>query len=411
MPFLYVILLLLPFQADSAPLTDEAVRSAEKITVLTGNFDPWTNADEENVRRLLQTGEADLVVVVPESGKTIETPIPPENRVALIDASLHAEPRITYDRTATSQEILQRIRSISPGSVVNVKVAPVSSYPTEFRKWMSGNTEQYFDGIRTPPPEISPAVYNKILDDGLYLGRQLTDRSIFNRLLTLIVNKTTEIGMYDRVRAFAVNMMARPNLRSMQIGSETVQIDRYLASGLTGDAYIANIDGKKMVLKVAKNSETARRSMRDAALAHAWLSKMTSLNLPELRDMGPHGEYQVLELVDGEQLDKFIAKNGGNIPLETEVKLKKLFEEAAEINRRSAIKLDISADNIFIRSKDGAVVLVDFGPIRPEDIFAPDYNTARTRWITAGAARMPYVPSVPAQDCGIRALEKLISQP
>ncbi len=119
----------------------------------------------------------------------------------------------------------------------------------------------------------------------------------------------------------------------------------------------------------------------------------------------------MLELVDGEQLDKFIAKNGGAIPPETERKLQKLFQEAAEINRRSAIKLDISADNIFIRA-DGEVVLVDFGPIRPEDIFAADYETARTRWLTAGAARLPATPTVPApQSCGMRALNKLLSEP
>ncbi len=410
MPLLLIIFFFLTFQAGAAPLTDESIRSARKIKILTGSFDPWTVADEVRARELITSGEADLIIVVPETVKSIETPIPAQNRVVLIDASLNSDVQITYT-AESSLDLTQRIRTINPASTVTSASVPASRYPTEFRKWMSQNTDQYFGAGRTPPPEIPRAVYDKILDDGLYLGRQLTDRSFFNRMLTLIVHKTTSLGLYDKVRAFAVKIMARPNMREMRLGSETVKIDRYLASGLTGDAYIATIDGKRMVLKVAKNAETARKSMKDAALAHAWLSRTTSIILPELRDMGPNGEYQVLELVEGEQLDKFIARNSGVIPLATEIKLQKLFDEAAEINRRSAIKLDISADNIFIRAKDGAVVLVDFGPIRPEDIFAADFNTARARWISAANARIPAASVPVSQSCGIRALNKLLSQP
>ncbi len=411
MPFVLLIALLSWASVQAAPLSENAIRSAQKIVVVTGAFDPWTEENEIAVKRLVESGEADLVVVVPAEKISGDLPLPVRNRVQLIDVSLRNNSSITYplgDFEGSYDEIVNRISSLNPRIR---RVTLPSPETVNIRRWMTENVNQYFEGARTPPPGLSPQVYSRILDDGLYLGRHPEGKSIINSTLAFVVNQTTKYGVYDKVRAIAVGLMAKPNLREFRMGEVTVPIERYLASGLTGDAYITEIDGVRTVLKVSKDSETARRSMREASLVHAWLSRTTSINLPELRAMGPNGEWQALELVQGDSLDKYIANRGGNIPPEIEERLRNLYAEAARLNERSVIKLDISADNIFIRASDGAAVLVDFGPIPPSNSFAASYDAARARWITAAAARAVPVPVLPQSDCDMRALESLLARP
>lgn len=411
MPFILLIAVLSWTIVLAAPLTENAIRSAQKITVVTGSFDPWTQENQEAVRRIIASGEADLVVVVPAERVAGDIPLPVKNRLQLIDASLNSSANITYPLgplEGSYDEVVNRITAINPRVS---RVTLPSSSAVNIRSWMTENVNQYFEGTRTPPAGLSPAIYDRIVNDGLYLGRNSEGRSIVGSTLSFVVNQTTKYGIYDKVRAIAVRVMARPNLREFQMGEQTVTIEKYLASGLTGDAYVTQIDGVPTVLKISKNSESARHSMREASLVHAWLTRTTSINLPELRAMGPNGEWQALELVRGDSLDKYISKHGGTIPPEIEERLRQLYSEAALLNERSAIKLDISADNIFIRESDGAAVLVDFGPIRPSNTFASSYDVARARWITAAAARVPPRPGVPStvnDPCELRALANLL---
>ncbi len=411
MPFVLLFAALTWTFVQAAPLSENAIRSAQKITVVTGSFDPWTEENEQAVRRIIESGEADLVVVVPAERVPGDIPLPVRNRLLLIDASLNSSPNITYPLGALEgsyDEVVNRISAINPR--VSRVTLPTSSN-VNIRSWMTENVGQYFEGTRTPPSGLSPAVYDRIVNDGLYLGRHSEGRSVVGSTLSFIVNQTTRFGVYDKVRAVAVRMMAKPNLREFQIGNQTVTIEKYLASGLTGDAYVTQIDGVPTVLKVSKNTEAARQSMREASLVHAWLTRTTSINLPELRAMSPNGEWQALELVRGDSLDKYIANHGGTIPPEIEARLQSLYSEAARLNETSAIKLDISADNIFIRESDGAAVLVDFGPIRPSNTFASSYDVARARWITAAAARVPATVPGTRDTCELRALANLLSRP
>ncbi len=411
MPFVLLVTLLSWALVQAAPLTENAIRSANKIVVVTAAFDPWTEENEKAVQRLIDTGEADLVVVVPAEKVPGDIPLPVKNRLELIDVSLRSHSSITYPLGAfegTADEVIKKISALNP----NFRKKLLSASATvNIRAWMTENVNQYFEGTRTPPPGLSSEIYSRIVDDGLYLGRYPDGKSVMNSTLSFIVNQTTKYGVYDKVRAIAVKLMAKPNLQEFQMGQTKVKIERYLASGLTGDAYVTEIDGVKTVLKVSKDSESARRSMREASIVHAWLSRTSKISLPELRGTGTNGEWQALELVRGESLDKYIARSGGNIPPEIEERLRTLYAEAAKLNARSAIKLDISADNIFIRESDGAAVLVDFGPIRPSNIFAGSYEIARARWMTAaGVVAVPVLIPV-SSDCDMRALESLLSRP
>ena len=416
MPFLILIAAVSWTFVQAAPLTENAIRSAQKITVVTGSFDPWTEENEKAVKRIIESGEADLVVVIPAEKVPGDIPLPIKNRLQLIDTALNSSATVTYPLGAMEgsfEEVVSRITAINPR--VNRVTLPSGS-AVNIRGWLTENVNQYFEGARTPPPGVSPAIYDRIVSDGLYFGRHSEGKSLFKSTLSFVVNQTTKYGIYDKVRAIAVRMMAKPNLREFQMGEQTVKIEKYLASGLTGDAYVTEIDGVPTVLKVSKNTESARQSMREASLVHAWLTRTSRINLPELRAMGPNGEWQALELVKGDSLDKYIAKRGGTIPPEIEERLRQLYSEAALLNERSAIKLDISADNIFIRESDGAAVLVDFGPIRPSNTFAASYDVARARWLTAAAARPPAVPATPAATtvkdaCELRAMANLLSRP
>lgn len=387
-----------PIQA--APFHSENLKTSDRVLILPGDYDPWSKTDLEYVTSLLEKGKYDSIIVLPVNGNPSELPLPVSNRLKLMDVALRKHPKILYPAEEQSvDQLIKKVRDskaqvvLPSGVKTRLKVDkythinPKKSDPN-IREFLSANSDVYFSSTNKKPEWIDDSVFKKITEDGLYLGRKPSNGMFMRNVMNFTVNTARKFGMWDQVRDLAVKLSANPNLKSFVINGKEVPITKYLASGLNGDAYVIDVDGSKTVLKVAKNRQNAKESLHEASLVYEWLKKTSGIKTPELISLGKNGEWQLLEMVKGKQLDKWIAERGGHISFEMEERLRSFYKDAHKLNQTSAVKLDISGDNIFVSEKDGRLVLVDFGPLPAEQTFAKDFEAARANWMSA-ARRLP----------------------
>lgn len=400
------LFLVLSSYAWPKPLSDLDIKQAKNIVIVEGIFDPWTMNDQLKVQEIIKAGQGDLVIILPVDPKNGNIPLPLKNRLELVDSVNASSSQITY--TDKGADIKKHITAInSKAKISTLKISPST---LDIRLLTSSSPEYYFsqpENLKTPAGH-HPKVVQKIFQDGLYLGSSADKPSVLSSFLSRVTNFTSKLGLYDKIREVAVKLTARPDLKSVQLGGETIEIKKYLASGLTGDAYIIDVGGESLVLKLSKDHKMAKNLMQQAALTHEWLKNKTQIELPRLVAFDPEGSWQTIELVKGKSLDKLIADNGGKLTQELEEKLRNFHSEASKVHKVSAINLDISADNIFIRESDGKAVLVDFGPIPPDHHFTTDFNEAKVRWENAGRA-LYQKNSSRAGACFSAALKKLIA--
>jgi hypothetical protein len=397
----------------AAPLTVENIQRAKNIGFMTGVFDPWSEQDLANAKKALASGEIDLLIVLPVDDSSVVFPLPAAKRIDLIEVGVKLHPQIFtpgigFDENAAGKvsELVKKIKSINPQTKITaVRTAGQKKYlhlpnivldssnlpapPEDIKNFMFNNSELYFEKNESKilPQGIQAEVFEKIRADGLYLGRQKSTGVLVKKTLAFLTQSAQKVKIFDPIRLALVKALAKPDLKEFIMGDKLVKVEKYLGSGLNGDAFVVTVDGNSTVLKVAKPSVMAKQSMQQATLVHAWISKNYNINLPELLTFDEAGTWQALELVKGERLDNYIALNGGKIPPTIDANLRKFHAEAARLNATSDIKLDISADNIFIRA-DGQPVLVDFGPTQPYQRFASDYKVASARWLEAGELKM-----------------------
>jgi predicted Ser/Thr protein kinase len=400
MAFRYVFILLgwISFNVFSAPLTEEKIRSAREIIFYTGSFDPWTKSDQARVVELAGKNPGSVIVVLPVDTNLKDTPLPIANRLRLIKTALAESSDITVPAPITFKQLKSDITKIN-SSITFQRV--ISSVPNpEIRSFLSQHQDHYFNLKSIGPSVIDQKVYRQILEDGLYMGR-------YPSKLPYVIKKVASSDIVrklssDKVRKIVSWMISNPKLTEFQLDGKNLTIDKYLASGLNGDAYVVTVDSEKYVLKVAKNSARAQHNMLQAVTVKKWLDEHSSVLTPSVLEADSEGKYALIDLVDGISLDKYISLQGGLIPTPLEKKLKAFYEEAYRLNDRSAIKLDISGDNIFVKS-NGEVVLVDFGPTRPEREFANSYEEARNRWLVSSTLIKKVIP-----NCYASTLESLL---
>lgn len=364
-----------------APLSDEAIRKAKKIVVVSGTFDPWSLADQAHVDQLIKSGKADLVIAVPTDVGASNIPLSVENRLMLMNEVLKENPSVVYPDSNSMDELMSRIKKITSVPVSQVK-APVSG--ENIRAFLSQNSGQYF----SRDPALAPAgydrkVFERILENGFYMGQRPGTSTFVQRTKDWLTKTAIDLGVFDSIKHVVNGINARPNLKEFDTGSEKIQITKHLGAGAQGDAYITKIDGKNVVIKIAKGSDASREVMWNSVLNHQWLKKTSSIQVPELIAFDPDGKWISMNFVEGTQLDKLIAQNNGEIPGHIEEELKKFYAEAQRVYRQNNIVLDINTQNIFV-NKEGKLILVDFGPLPPSRTLAPTYAANRALWIADG---------------------------
>ncbi len=387
------------------PLTDDAIRNAQKIVVVSGLFDPWSLADQAFAEQLVRSGQADLVIAVPTNSGAPNPPLSVENRLMLMDEALRTNPSVTYPLEGPSSvdELLTRIRRVTSRPVSQVR-APQGG--ENIRGFLSQNSEQYFSrNLAIAPSGYDGRVYERVLQQGFYMGQRPGSGSIVQRATNWMSSVVIDTGLFDRVKHVVNDLRARPNRREFNTGSETLRLQRHLGAGAQADAYITQVGGRDVVIKIAKDMNFSREMMWNSVLNHRWLTQTSTIQVPGLLAYDPNGNWITTEFAQGTQLDRFIASNNGQIPPHIEQELRKFYEEAQRISRQNNIVLDINTQNIFVTS-EGRLVLVDFGPLPASQRLAATYDDIRALWMTDARRLMSQSPPQPRfdVDCVKRAL-------
>src|SRR5205085_10298325 len=153
---------------------------------------------------------------------------------------------------------------------------------------------------------------------------------------------------------------------ALHVGSRvgTYEIVALLGSGGMGEVYRATDTklGRDVALKIlppafTRDPDRVARFRREAQV-------LASLNHPHIGaiyglDQADGQQFLVLELVDGESLDKRIAR--GKIPVDEALAIAKQIAEALEAaHEKGIIHRDLKPANIAL-TKDGNVKVLDFG--------------------------------------------------
>lgn len=373
------------------PLSEDAIKKAKKIVILSGTFDPWSKADQAYADGLIKSGEADLVIVSPSHADGKYIPLPLENRIELMDEALKAHPSIAYpsgdwaQSAVSSQKLAERIRKISDVKI-EVRKNPVPS--VDLRAYLVEHSEAYFKPeANVGHPDYDQKVFDRILKSGFYMGERPGMGPMMVKFTEGLRTVGIKLGVFNRLQHAYKSLKANRDLKEFEMDGKRVEISKFLGAGAQGDAYLTVVDGQKIVLKVAKDNQSARAIMQNSVLTHQWLRKTSTINVPELLAFDPEGKWISMDFAKGIQLDQLIADNGGKIPPETEVKLKAFYEEALRISRENNMILDINTQNIFVQP-DGKLTLVDFGALSPGKKIAPTFEAIRALWLVDGKILM-----------------------
>src|SRR4051812_42239182 len=194
--FLWLSLLGLHSFLLAEPLSEAKIKSAKKIVLLKGDFDPWTIQDEQLANRLLGAEEKTLVVVLPIMSRGLDFPLPVSHRTRLVDASMNSHQSIVYPTNELSElakdprEFESYLKKLNAKAEFLTEKAPASSF--NIRSFLTKHSELYFSLATITPPEIHPAVLKTILKDGLYIGREPETGSVILKNISRDVARATE---------------------------------------------------------------------------------------------------------------------------------------------------------------------------------------------------------------------------
>ncbi len=157
-----------------------------------------------------------------------------------------------------------------------------------------------------------------------------------------------------------------------QIGPFTVE--KELGSGAMGSVYLARYkNGQRVALKFISSSLTSNetsmaRFEREAEI----LKQLKHPNIVRLFGAGKHQRipYYAMEYVEGESLDRVLARRGGKLPWEEVVELgQQLCAALQHAHEQGIIHRDLKPSNLMLL-KDGTLKLTDFGIAKDLDVTA-----------------------------------------
>jgi serine/threonine-protein kinase len=149
-------------------------------------------------------------------------------------------------------------------------------------------------------------------------------------------------------------------------------IDRVVDVGGMAVVYAAtHRNGKRVAVKMllpqfATNQDVIERFLREGYVANQVEHRGAVQILDD--DVTPEGApFLVMELLDGESLDKWLDRAGGRIPiLDTLALSDQVLDTLYAFHARAVVHRDIKPGNLFI-TKEGVVKVLDFGLARLRD--------------------------------------------
>ena len=258
-------------------------------------------------------------------------------------------------------------------NVTFVKQNTLNLSSTKVRKFLATHLELYLadptdESLSALREELYSMVPEEVADEillkGLYIGSG-GNNSItpFQRITKWIAQKITRLliitNIYDIFKSATVSILAKKNLTHYTINGTSYALDRHLGSGLSADAYLLNYEGKKVVLKIARNN-SGKISILKSISIHLWAQHRMHIKTPNIISYSENGDWLMSEFIEGPTLREHIRYNGG---MSDEIRDKTLDiqKKALQMIQDSNIGLDFAVDNLIVKGSD--VYMVDLGPI------------------------------------------------
>jgi hypothetical protein len=404
-------LVLLSPNVDAVALTAEAIRAASKIIILAGTYDPISNEQLAQAQEALEN--YDLVILIPTRESAAKKSLPSEERLVMLNLATDDRPNILIPTSLPlpSPAHLQiQLRQMNPTARISLDRVKSRSSKT-IRSLLRANVDLFLNriGPRSASAEASrwalvedvpPPVLSHILEKGLYIDNQFG--SSVSRLGQLkgatentVMGVLTKFGAYENFKTFLVGLLSKKKVTTVRIDDKPVRIQKHIGSGLMGDAYIVEIDGKRMVAKIARSQEGAEANLRSIPI-QTWAQERYGIPGPKLYAHDPEGKWILSELIEGESLSNYLIRES---VLSSKVRqsVERMHESAKKLLGDSYISLDFAADNIIV-DKNGNPKLVDYGPM-PLTFFEKDTATLLSHWESVAASNRPSVGARPALRC------------
>ncbi len=117
---------------QARPLTDEQIKSARKILIMPGTYDPFSLGHLETAELTLRAVNADLVIILPTGSPLVKRPLPFETRVQMLETVLERHPSLAYPTGLVWRKLAKsfnpfnsfaaRIRELNPRAEIDLVV-------------------------------------------------------------------------------------------------------------------------------------------------------------------------------------------------------------------------------------------------------------------------------------------------
>lgn len=164
------------------------------------------------------------------------------------------------------------------------------------------------------------------------------------------------------------------------------RILRELGKGGNGIVYLAERDGQQQALKVTLKGQGGGEALGRFKREILATSFFDHANVIQIFDAGDfNGDtFMAMEFLDGQELDKVIASEGGRIPPRRALKLaQQILSGLAAAHRAHIVHRDLKPQNFMVLERDGKdfIKIMDFGVARilnqPEEISGKIFTTMK----------------------------------
>ena len=263
-------LLLLGFHlapSNAKPLDEYTLRRLQNIAIIEADFDPITLSDMDNLKRELQAGGFDGIIVIPNSKPSNEISAPIQSRFHIIQDTVRDSSGIFYiDKSLrdsfTPENLSEQIETwIHEGNhKVRISILPAGIVGKDSSAVKKNLFEQPSFFYQAPKPDkqdfsalLAPDAEKFIWENGIYIAgdhpvqpiavKQKWYRALINRLLI-------SLGLAESMRDMRVEMVKNDSLKTFHADGKIYNLTRHLGAGMMGDVYLIEEDGKKFVLKI-----------------------------------------------------------------------------------------------------------------------------------------------------------------
>lgn len=405
--------------AYAKDLTATDIRSARKVVLFLGEFDPPSSAAIKAARERTESSGV-RVIVVPRGRALGRTILPFDLRLGLWEIAVGESTGILLPLKGVFHDLLAGRATVTPEFVKAIRLAN----PNVEIELMSDRVVDGAQLIRTPgidsltivnDPDsrtvrsilqTNPSIYFadpdsqraacaqipteervcfELLRKGIYLGRHTPGSLRLVRASVAVIARRA--GIYERAKSLVLKLSNTGHGEDWDPGSlpglSGVTVIAKRGKGMTATGYLVKFDGNDYMLKVAHDSPVAKLGLKEAVDTSLWLERTGDFPAPKLISYDENGAWALYEYWNGLSLEEKLASPSyerGKAPLTPEqiASLRALYDRVLDLQRNSGFLMDFAPDNIFFQGDIAG--LIDLGQtINP--MILMDFDSLLARWL------------------------------